>query len=599
MDGDGFPDGPIIRGLRSTEYGFFVQDNFKVLRNLTLDVGLRYEILGSEGEADDFLARATGFSFVPFSQEHTLSPDFDLRQFGPGVGITVRDSDPNDFGPRVAIAWDPFGDGKTAVRAAYGIYYDHIHGTTIFPNQLNPPGVMGFVFTGLDPVNPVRVGEVPAPRAMVNNRPSIRQCRTSVGSAGFLNETGECVVVPLQVSLIDPRFRDGYGQRWNLAVQRELDKDTFIEASYVGSKGTSLPRARTPNLGPFVVDDRALGAIYFGRDADAFHRPNSHFATITLQESSAASIYHAFQLHVQRRLSRGLSFEAAYTVSKSIDDASSNVVDAGTGGSIFPQNSFDMSSERGLSAFDVRQRLVFNYVYDLPFGPGRSFFSNAAGLGGKLLEGWSVSGITVFQTGFPLTLLAGYDVNEDGVLNDRPFLVPGRSLRDLLVRGGGRNGNTRFFSDPRGGDGIFCDLNGSLLAGQFPCSMSGNIVTPGRSRVFLDPPLFFEPLDEFFRRTYFDPNGNLLRPFDPNAQLGRGVFTGPGRVKFDLALRKVTSLSRLREGMNLEFRAEFFNIFNHTNFADPDVVITSLQFGEITATSTSSRQIQFALKLAF
>jgi len=340
-----------------------------------------------------------------------------------------------------------------------------------------------------------------------------------------------------------------------------------------------------------------LEFIYF---EGPFHRPNQRFGVIILQESSAASIYHAFQLHVQRRLSRGLTFQVAYSVGRSIDDVSSNVIDAGTGGSVFPQNSFDMSAERGLSAFDVRQQLVINYVYDLPFGPGRRFFGTAQGLAGRLLEGWSISGITVFQTGFPFTLLAGFDVNEDGVLNDRPFLVPGRSLKELLARGG-NDDKTRFFNDPTGGNRRFCDINGTVPLLQFPCSGSANIVTPGRSLLFLDPRdnRVFPTLADFFRRTYFDASGNLLRPFDPNLLSGRGIFTGPGRNKFDFALRKTTRLDGIKEGMAVEFRAEFFNIFNHTNLADPDVVITSPQFGEITATSTSSRQIQLALKVSF
>jgi hypothetical protein len=588
FDGDGIPNGPIIRGLRSAEYGFFIQDNIKLTRRLTLDAGLRYEIFGREGEANDFLSRAVNYRFSPFSQNGTLAPDFAVRQFGSDIGSKVRSSDMNNFGPRLGLAWDPFGDGKMAVRATYGIYYDHLHGTSIFPSQLNPPGVLGYVipfFTrtafGFD--RPTRIGEV---------RVRMRDGRLfQLDETGnpVLDDRGNPVTLPLPVSIIDPRFRDSYVQRWNLTIQRELDKDTFVEVSYVGSKGTRLPRARMPNLGPFVIDPRSLEFIYF--DGESFHRPNRAFDVITVQESSASSIFHSFQLHLQRRLSRGLSFQAAYTVGKSIDDVSGNVMDAGRGDSIFPQNSFDLSAERGRSAFDVRQRLVINYLYDLPFGPGRRFLGSVGGLEGRLLEGWSVSGITLFQTGFPLTLLAGYDVNEDGVLNDRAFLVPGRSLEDLRVPGGGKNGNTRFFRDPTGGNARFCDINGVLNVHPFPCSRSTNILTTGRSAFFLDPRSFLPG--------YLDPNGTLLRPFDPNLLLGRGVLTGPGRHKFDVALRKVTRLDNLREGLAIEFRAEFFNIFNRTNFADPEVVITSPQFGEITATSTSSRQVQLALKISF
>jgi hypothetical protein len=142
------------------------------------------------------------------------------------------------------------------------------------------------------------------------------------------------------------------------------------------------------------------------------------------------------------------------------------------------------------------------------------------------------------------------------------------------------------------GDGFFCDFNPDNPSG---CN---DLVTPGRTNLFLDP---FNPPPLYATQSGFSviPRGTLLRPFDPNLLLGRGIFTGPGRAKFDVALRKTTRLDSLKAGMSLEFRAEFFNIFNHTNLADPEVNILSPQFGEITATSTSSRQIQLALKLAF
>jgi hypothetical protein len=150
--------------------------------------------------------------------------------------------------------------------------------------------------------------------------------------------------------------------------KREVVRDTVAEVSYVGPAGARLLRPRTPNLGLFV-NRQTLDAFFPGQLA----RLNQNSSAITVQESSASSTYHAAQLNVQRRLSRGLGRQAAYTVSRSLDEVSSNLIPAGAGGSVFPQNSFDFSSERGLSASDVRQRLVINYVYDLPFGRGQRF----------------------------------------------------------------------------------------------------------------------------------------------------------------------------------------------------------------------------------
>jgi hypothetical protein len=553
---DSQPNGPILRGLRSTESGFFVQDNFRLAPRLTLDVGLRYEVFGREGEANDFLSRAVNYQLTPFSPQSTIAQNFTVSQFSDQVGFKVRNSDLNDFGPRLGIAWDPVGDGRMAVRAAYGIYYDHIQGSTIFPNQLNPPGVLGFVIPSeiVDTqfgLRNVRLGQVPVPRSRDGQ---VRPCSLTGGRTGFLNPVGGCEARPLPLNVIDPDMRDPYTQRWNLTVQRELDRDTFVEIGYVGSKGTKLARARTPNLGGFI-EPRALAA-FFGRS-----RPNAGIDELVVQESSASSIYHSLQVNAQRRLSAGLTFQAGYTFSKSLDDVSSNVAVAGAGGSVFPQNSFDFSSERGLSAFHLRHRFVAHFVYDLPFGPERRFLGRASGLAGKVIEGWSVSGIVVAQTGFPLTLQAGVDVNADGILNDRPVVI-GR-LNNLMNENRDQADKTRFFVAPRG------------------------IVDPGRGE-------FFDP-----RRPPAFYSRNLLRPFDPRILAPRSSFIGVGRNKFDVAVRKLTRLENLRSGAALEFRAEVFNLFNRANLGDPEIVITSPQFGEITATTTGPRFIQFALALRF
>ncbi|MBI4470724.1 MAG: TonB-dependent receptor [Acidobacteria bacterium] len=548
----GQPGGPILRGLRSTEYGFFGQDNIRLTGGLNLDLGLRYEIFGRETEAHNFLSRAVNYRFVGFSPAATLDPAFHTESVSDAIGKTVRHGDHNNLGPRIGLAWDLFGDGRTSLRAAYGIYYDHIQGSTIFPNELNPPGVLGFVI----PDN-TRIGAVPAARASGG---SPRPCMLPSGGTGLLNTAGDCLATPL--SIIDPHFRDPYVQRWNVTLQRELDRDTAIELSYVGSKGTHLARARTPNLGPFIDEPALANGNFFGRA-----RPNPGLGAVTVQESSASSVYHAAQLQVQRRLSRSLGFQVAYTYSQSVDDVSSNVVDAGAGGSIFPQNSFDYSSERGLSAFHTRHRVAINYVYDLPIGPGQYLWGNVSGMAARLTSGWSVSGITVFQTGFPLTFLSGEDTNADGVFNDRPLLVG-----DLagLRPSGGSGDVTQYFGNPAG-----------ILTGLFtgPQGVGSPFFDPTR------PPALYVK--------------NLIRPLDPNLLVGRGSFTGPGRNSFDFALRKVTLLGRSKESVRLEFRAEFYNLFNHTNFADPDTKLTSPQFGQITATSIPARQVQFALKLGF
>lgn len=552
---DGQPNGPILRGLRSTEAGFFFQDTVKLTPRLTLNMGLRYEIFGREREVNGFLSRAVNYAFVPFSVEGTLQPSFAVRALGRDVGFTVRNGDHNDWGPRVGLAWDVRGTGRLVMRAAYGIYYDRIQGSTIFPTQVNPPGVLGFVIPmevadALGLGRDTRIGEIPVPRSRDG---FVRPCPLTGGATGFLDAEGRCRAVPQPVTIIDPNVRDPYTGRWSFTLAAEMGRAWSMELSYVGSKATKLPRARTVNLGPFL--EEPFLERFFGR-----RRPNPGFGEIGVQESSASSIYHALQLGVERRLRGGLMVHAGYTFSKALDDASSNIREAGRGGSIFPQNSFDFIGERGLSAFHTAHRLVVSYLYDLPLGPGKPLFGQLQGWAAQLIGNWAISGITVFQTGFPLTLLAGLDVNADGVLNDRPVVVgPLAMLRD---RSAGRD-KTRFFGDPVG------------------------IVTPGRDER-LDP---FRP-PPFYSR-------NLLRPFDPRILAPRSSFIGPGRNTFDLALRKFVRLDRVRSGLAAEIRAEFFNLFNHPNFSDPDVVVTSPQFGEITATTTGGRFVQFAVRIQF
>ncbi len=265
-------------------------------------------------------------------------------------------------------------------------------------------------------------------------------------------------------------------------------------------------------------------------------RPNPSFSVIDLTETKADSIYHGLRIEVNRRFIHGFAIQGTYVYAKSIDDISSAITTFQPGGiGSIPTNQFDLGENRGVSDFDITHSAVINYIYELPFGRGRRFGKEWPGWVKALVGDWTISGITSFYDGLPFDVLSGIDNNGDGVANDRARVLPGARADNALVPGRGAN-----------------------------------------------------------NRQYLDPSGVLSVTGD--VPLGRNVFRGPGIVNFDVAFKKRIPLG---ERAHLDFSAEIFNIFNHTNFGNPVNTLNSPLFGTILSTSTNARQIQFGLKLAF
>lgn len=263
-------------------------------------------------------------------------------------------------------------------------------------------------------------------------------------------------------------------------------------------------------------------------------RPLPQFSDILLQESSASSTYHSLQARFQQRLDFGLSMLASYTWSKSIDNASSFFVSAGDPN--FPQNSYNVAAERGRSNFDLRHRFSVSYSYDLPFGKGKAWLDDA-GWVGTLAGGWQTLGIVSLQTGRPFTvaLLSEIDQSNTGRAN----LGFGFNDRPNLV-------------------------------GQAKLS------NPSPDR-------------------WFSTNAFAFQPFGSFGSSGRNILDGPGYENVNFSLVKNTAL---RDNLNLQLRAEFFNLFNHPNFDLPDNFLGSPTFGRVLS-AQSPRHIQFGLKLLF
>lgn len=263
-------------------------------------------------------------------------------------------------------------------------------------------------------------------------------------------------------------------------------------------------------------------------------RPDPRFDDINLLESRANSNYHSLQARFQQRLSRGLASLVSYTWSKSIDDASNFFSSAGD--SNFPQNSYDVRAERGHSNFDVRHRLSVSYSYDLPFGKGREYFANAGWLS-SILSGWQSFGVLTFQSGRPFTVALLPDIDNSGT---------GRS-----ILGFGANDRPNLIGNPH--------------------------------------------LDHRSPEQWFSTSAFAFAPPGQFGNAGRNILDGPGYQNVNLSLLKDTNLS---EDLNLQIRAEFFNLFNHPNFNLPDNFLGSPTFGRITS-ARDPRHIQFGVKLLF
>jgi carboxypeptidase family protein/TonB-dependent receptor-like protein len=528
----GIPDGSLQfvgdskRHFRTTSYGFFGQDTFKLRKNLTLNYGLRYELNTVLHEAHDLLSsfRPQNFSTYLDPSDPTIQSNLDaLRASGVVLQQDVDgiyDGDHNNFAPRLGIAWDIFGNGKTVLRSGYGVFYETIIGNIPGNVMLNPPFLPDYF--------------VPAP---------FTQWPNAFAPSGF----------PV-LTVTAQKLRTPYAQHYNFLVQQELPARTLLEIGYVGTSGTKLPRFRQMNqafitqaqIDQLTPDVRTRMEIMGIPDfvIDNFILPNGiaaipsvartpffGYAQLFQAEDSISSHYNSLQVKLDKRFTHGLSSLLSYTWSRSIDGASVFFGSGANATTIFPQDNYNLAAERGDSDFDIRHRLSWSVIYELPEARALK----------ALGRGWQLGGILSLQTGQPFSLLTGQGNSATGLGNDRPDLV----------------------GDPNAGP---------------------------------------HTVERWFNTAAFAPNALLTF-----GNSGRNIVRGPGFQNFDFSVLKNTAI---REGVNLQFRAEFFNITNHPNFALPANVLAAPNFGSLFQTpdaaqnnvglgSGGPRLIQFAVKLNF
>ncbi len=355
--------------VRTHSLDFFAQDTWRVLPNLTINLGLRYEYNSPAVDAQNA-------ANVYNPQTGTL---VQVGQNGfPRAGYNP---DYTNFAPQIGIAWSHH---NTVIRAAYGIHYDESELAVSEGLYFSAPYYnlrVAFDYPGIPPLTL----EDPFP-------------------------TNFPIPVPASATAFQRNLATPYMQQWNLGVQQQLGASRVLEVAYVASKGTHL------------LDSRDINQPQPSTNPD-FVRPNPNFADIDIIETEANSTYNSLQVRLEQRLWHGLSVLASYTYSKSIDDASNFF--SSTGDSNFPQNSYDLSAERGLSNFDIRNRFTLSYGYNIPFAVGH-----------RWLGGWQSFGVLTFQSGQPFTVLLLRDDDNSntgqtdilGGSNDRPNVIGNPNL---------------------------------------------------------------------------------------------------------------------------------------------------------------------------
>jgi hypothetical protein len=406
-----------LRRFRQHEYDVYVQDSWKIRPNLTLNFGLRYQFNGVPFEVNNNLSNL--FQNPSGPAPNVLDPatpgcttatcnGFTFTLVGPGTGHLLYDNNFNNFEPRLGFAWDPFRDGKTAVRGAFGIFHDRVFGNLFGNSSGNPP---------------FQQTPISQPFDQIENVGLPTTVQTSIHAVDgtcdpFTTECGS----EFFPTLIAKHFPMPYTSTWNFGIQRELLRNLTVDVNYVGNRGFHQFRVvdGNPPQPSLVAANLNSGTpasaltfsnLWFGGPG-LLSVNNTAFFQAALNEAIGNSWYHGLQANVTKRFSRGFQIQAAYTYAHAIDDFSDPLVASEKTNRSFPRNSFALYNERGNSGFDIRHRLVVNYAWDLPVGKGRAYLST--GFLGKVLEGWEWAGITTLQSGHPFDLFGNRDSEHTG-----------------------------------------------------------------------------------------------------------------------------------------------------------------------------------------
>jgi hypothetical protein len=560
------------RGMRNSIIGAYIQDDWRFRPSFMLNLGLRYEM-----------------STVPFEVQGKYSNLYNLTDAQPhcgtsdpaciGTGSYFSNPTLRNFAPRVGFAWDPFHDGKTAVRGGFG-FFDSLPMLYQFLT-LNGRAYPYFAISGSTNLDP---GSFPS------------GAFTTLLNGGSKN---------LELGSVEFKPRRNYVMQWNLNIQRELARDLTMTIGYVGSHGVHQPFRvddadmvmPTPTSAGYLfpkVD--ALGNLYTpqcnqldpsGTDPDQCAPPariNENAGSIRYLNWAGSSSYDALQLGVAKRLSHGFQVQGSFTWAKSIDTNSGVIAGDTFSNSISSLQWFDLKHlTRALSDFNIGRTLVISALWDLPK------LKSASGPLGFVTNGWQLGAIFKANDGVPFSALFGTGGDPTGTLSSDDYAFPSRVAGcnpvDLNFR---KNSNGPLYVNP------------SCFT--VPVAPNQAFWTANCDPV---PPSLGVPIG--------DPSAPPLSPlacFNLRGNSGRNIMVGPGLTNVDFSLFKNNPIKRISENFNIQFRAEFFNILNHANFNVPDLGSGNNDIfdgtgaanptaGLLTSTTTDPREIQFALKFTW
>jgi hypothetical protein len=533
-----------------TYWAGYIQDDYKILPKLTLNLGLRYDL--PYGTMERYNKLSNFDPTVPNPGAGNIPGAQIYAGHGPGRCNCERFTNlaTEEFGPRLGFAYQL--TSNTVVRGGYGIFYvpgGDTGGNDIGSQPLGYQGVASAV-TPNGGFTPAYYWDTPFPYPLGFTTPNLTPTAQNGGGINWW---------------IKNQGYQSYMGNWNLNIQRQVTPDLMVSAAYVGSKGTRLSVGfLNPNqvnskylslgslLGVNIASPAAQAAIasgtipapryagFTGTVAQSL-RPFPQYQGITvLNDLEGNSTYHSFQLFVQKRFSHGLQLLLSYTAAKTIDDV--GFAGAIAGGWAAGRDNSNRRIEKAVSATDVPQNLVLSYVYELPFGPNKRFVKHG-GVVGKLVEGWQVSGIQIYQRGTPFTMVVNNTLNIFSSTNF-PNRVPGVSPRS------------------------------NIPLSQF------NVF--GGQDSYINLGAFSQPAPFTF--------GNAPRDWSN--------LRSPAIYNEDISLAKNTHIG---ERFGIEFRADAFNILNRVRFA----VATTQNFsspktvGKIGSQANGARQVQLGLKIRF
>jgi hypothetical protein len=552
---------PFVHGLTphtmgAKIFGAYFQDDWRVRPGLTLNLGLRYEMQTIPAEALGKIANLPLLTTNPGAC--VANPDGTPNVTAcSGFNFVTFTSNPTkrNIDPRIGFAWDPFGDGKTAVRGGGGVF-----------DVLPLPFMVALNNVQTSPFQPKTVF---TPAAYTFPR--------GIGTALLAGGGATPATSQTTWNYVEPAPKRNYVLQYNLNIQRQITPSTSLTVAYAGSRGIHNP-FQTDELNTVFPYKTSAGWLFPNPVGSAVINPaptsivsgqliNPNVGSIQSTIWQSQSWYNSLQVEVEKRMSHGFQIQGSFTWGKTLDTSSGSFAGDNFASNITPTIPWwDLRIIKGPSDFNVGRNLVINGLWNIP--TPASFSGPAA----WLAKGWELGGVFTVSDGVPLWPLDGIEGDPMGQLNSEPLAIPslasGCTPKNLV-----QPKNVQYFK-------ASCFINAVAPSQAFYSAAS----PMGCDKTFAYPTCI-----------------NLL------GTLGRNVITGPGLINLDASIVKDTHISKISEKFDIQFRAEFFNIANHTNFAPPVNNLEAFDntgapvdgFGVITDQQVSSREIQFGLKFSW